>query len=121
MTWSLSISRGIDHRIRKAVKIMRDECKNNLDLSELASSVGLSRSRFYQQFRSCVGVTPRLYLDTLRCELIIRLFANQNKTLAEISDELAFSNQAHFTRFFKSKTGILLLIKEVLNHILGDL
>lgn len=101
-----SPARGVDHRIRKAVKRMRAEFGNNLDLREIAADVGLSRSRFYQQFRSCVGVSPRLYLDTLRCELIVGLLGCREKTLAQISEQLGFSSQGHFTRFFKSKTGI---------------
>lgn len=97
---------GVDHRIRKAVRLMRADRNKLLDLNELASEVGLSRSRFYQQFRSCVGVSPRVYLDTLCCEFAIDLLANQDLTLAEISEQLGFNAQAHFTRFFKSKTGV---------------
>jgi AraC family transcriptional regulator len=97
---------GVDHRIRKAVRLMRADCSKLLDLNNLASDVGLSRSRFYQQFRSCVGVSPRVYLDTLCCEYAIDLLANHDLTLAEISEQLGFNAQAHFTRFFKSKTGV---------------
>jgi AraC family transcriptional regulator len=101
-----SPARSVDQRIRKAVARMRAECNRSLALDELAADVGLSRSRFYQQFRACVGVSPGVYLDTLRCELAMGLLIREDLTLAQISDQLGFSAQAHFTRFFKSKTGV---------------
>jgi AraC family transcriptional regulator len=39
-------------------------------------------------------------------EEAIRLLSSKNKTLADISETLGFSAQAHFTRFFRSKMGV---------------
>jgi AraC family transcriptional regulator len=95
-----------DHRIRKAIKAFRQNPSKELDLNEVAQSVGLSRSQFYARFRQCTGLSPRTYLDTLCCERASLLLSDPSKTIAEISELLGFSAQGHFTRFFKSKTGV---------------
>ena len=40
-------------------------------MDELASQVGLSRSRFYDLFQLCTGFSPRAYLDMLCVETAI--------------------------------------------------
>ncbi len=99
-------NRQIDYRIRKAARYMRDHASKMLELNEVASHVGLSRSRFYEQFRSCVGVSPRVYLDALCIEAAMVELSSRSRSLAEISESLGFSAQSHFTRFFRSKMGV---------------
>ena len=43
----------------------------DLNMDELASQVGLSRSRFYDLFQLCTGFSPRAYLDMLCVETAI--------------------------------------------------
>lgn len=95
-----------DHRIRKAIRIFREEPSKELDLKDVARVIGLSRSQFYERFRQCTGLSPRTYLDTLCCERASLLLSDPGITIAEISDRIGFSAQGHFTRFFKSKTGV---------------
>lgn len=95
-----------DPRVRKAIKSFRKEPSKELDLDEVARSVGLSRSHFYSRFRQCTGLSPGTYIDTLCCERAASLLSDPLITIAEISELLGFSAQSHFTRFFKSKTGI---------------
>jgi AraC family transcriptional regulator len=95
-----------DPRVRKAIKIFREEPSKEIDLSEVAKNVGLSRSQFYSRFRLCMGLSPRTYIDTLCCERAAGLLSNPEISIAEISEMLGFSAQGHFTRFFKSKTGV---------------
>ena len=75
-------------------------------MDELASQVGLSRSRFYDLFQLCTGFSPRAYLDMLCVETAIsRLSSGQGK-IAEVSAELGFSAQSNFTRFFLNQVGV---------------
>lgn len=95
-----------DPRIRRAIKSFKQEPSKKLDLNEVAVNVGLSRSRFYERFRQCTGLSPGTYIDTLCCERAASLLSDPAHTIAEISELLGFSAQSHFTRFFKSKTGV---------------
>ena len=95
-----------DYRVRRAIKLFHEEPAKDLDLNDVARAVGLSRSQFYERFRLCTGLSPRTYLDTLCCERAALLLSDPGIMIGEISDRIGFSAQGHFTRFFKSKTGV---------------
>ncbi|HVJ11103.1 MAG TPA: AraC family transcriptional regulator [Burkholderiales bacterium] len=99
-------SRFEDSRIRRAIGLLRARPNKELNMDELASQVGLSRSRFYDLFQICTGFSPRAYLDMLCVETAIsRLSSGQGK-IAEVSAELGFSAQSNFTRFFLNQVGV---------------
>jgi AraC-like DNA-binding protein len=99
-------SRFEDSRIRRAIALLRARPNKDLNIDELASQVGLSRSRFYDLFQLCTGFSPRTYLDMLCVETAIaRLSSGQGK-IAEVSAELGFSAQSNFTRFFLQQVGV---------------
>jgi AraC-like DNA-binding protein len=99
-------SRFEDSRIRRAIALLRARPNKELNMDELASQVGLSRSRFYDLFQICTGFSPRAYLDMLCVEAAIsRLSSGQGK-IAEVSAELGFSAQSNFTRFFLNQVGV---------------
>lgn len=99
-------SRFEDSRIRRAIALLRAHPNKDLSIDELASQVGLSRSRFYDLFQICTGFSPRAYLDMLCVEAAIsRLSSGQGK-IAEVAAELGFSAQSNFTRFFLNQVGV---------------
>jgi len=99
-------SRFEDSRIRRAIALLRARPNKELNMDDLASQVGLSRSRFYDLFQLCTGFSPRAYLDMLCVETAIsRLSSGQGK-IAEVSAELGFSAQSNFTRFFLNQVGV---------------
>jgi len=99
-------SRFEDSRIRRAIALLRARPNKELNMDDLASQVGLSRSRFYDLFQVCTGFSPRAYLDMLCVETAIsRLSSGQGK-IAEVSAELGFSAQSNFTRFFLHQVGV---------------
>jgi len=99
-------SRFEDSRIRRAIGLLRARPHKDLNIDELASQVGLSRSRFYDLFQLCTGFSPRTYLDMLCVETAVsRLSSGQGK-IAELSAELGFSAQSNFTRFFLQQVGV---------------
>jgi AraC family transcriptional regulator len=99
-------SRFEDSRIRRAIALLRARPNKDLSIDELATQVGLSRSRFYDLFQLCTGFSPRAYLDMLCVETAIaRLSSGQGK-IAEVSAELGFSAQSNFTRFFLNQVGV---------------
>lgn len=95
----------IDPRIWRAIELMRRTICKEPGVDAIAVAAGLSRSRFFEQFRACCGVTPRFYADTLMIEEAARRLTEGEGSIAEISDALGFSAQSHFTRFFRHKTG----------------
>ena len=72
----------------------------------MARSAGLSRPHFYKLFRRQTGVTPNIYLNTLRMERAVQRLGQTGQSITEIGDELGFSCQSVFTRFFTSHVGM---------------
>lgn len=95
-----------DFRIRRAVMHMRQIVAQPVDLAAVAAEVGLSRSRFFELFIACTGLSPKQYLDMLRMDLALNALAKTDQSIAEVSDACGYSAQSHFTRFFVHQIGI---------------
>lgn len=93
-------------RIRRAVNLLRAEPRLARDVNTLAQEAGLSRAHFYRLFERSTRMTPHVYLNLLRMELAVKSVMHEEESLASLSDTLGFSNQAHFTRFFRDHAGV---------------
>jgi len=95
-----------DSRIRRALALLRAHPNKDVNMNDLASQVGLSRSRFYDLFQISTGRSPRSYLDLLCVESAIAKLSSGTAKIAQVSAELGFSAQSNFTRFFQQQVGI---------------
>ncbi|NDW04895.1 helix-turn-helix transcriptional regulator [Jiella pacifica] len=101
----LAASLVVDHRIRKAVAMMRDDPRAVNDMEGLARAVGLSRAHFFRLFEATLNVSPRVYLNVLRLERAVQAVAEGTESFAKVSESLGFSAPAHFSRFFHDHAG----------------
>jgi len=95
-----------DYRIRRSLRMMHQCISAEVEMEDVARSVGLSRPHFFKLFKKQLGVTPNVYLNTLRSECAIDDLVNTDKTVTNIAYDLGYSSQASFTRFFSSNVGI---------------
>lgn len=95
-----------DYRVRRALRLIQENMGEEMEMEELARQVGLSRPHFFKLFKQYTGVTPNVYMNTLRSERAIEELLNSDKTVTDIAFDLGFSSQASFTRFFSSNVGI---------------
>jgi AraC-like DNA-binding protein len=95
-----------DYRVRRSLRLMQENYTEEIEVEWLAREVGLSRPHFFKLFKKQMGITPNLYLNTLRAEQAISDLMTTEKSVTEISYDLGFSSQASFTRFFSSNVGI---------------
>lgn len=95
-----SNARPIDFRIRKALAHIHAHAHENPRIDDIARMVGLSRSRFFEQFRRCVGASPQHYIDHVRMKTATRWLSTSERPLVELADELGFGAHSNFTRFF---------------------
>ena len=96
----------IDFRVRKSIVLMSEKLGSEIELDDVARDAGLSRPHFYKLFRRQTGVTPNIYLNTLRMEKAVQRIGQTNQSITEIGHELGFSCQSVFTRFFSSHVGM---------------
>ncbi|MEL7462436.1 MAG: AraC family transcriptional regulator [Pseudomonadota bacterium] len=95
-----------DFRVRRSLRVMQETYAEETQMDELAREVGLSRPHFFKLFKMQMGITPNLYLNTLRAEHAIDELMTTRKSVTDIGLDLGFASQASFTRFFSSNVGI---------------
>ena len=108
-TRSYLMSRNVrfnDYRVRRSLRMMQQSFTEDFEIDNLARDVGLSRPHFYKLFKMQMGITPNIFLNTLRTEQAVDDLLTTRKSVTEIGFDLGFSSQASFTRFFASNVGI---------------
>lgn len=103
---SLAGAAPMDARVMRATRYMRERAIDNPSMENVAREIGLSRSRFFEQFKNCMGISPQQYLDWQRMALATRMLSNPQLSVADVSHELGFSAPSHFTRFFAQHIGL---------------
>jgi AraC family transcriptional regulator len=97
---------ALDYRIRRAISHMRSNISKETEMADLARIAGLSRSRFFELFRSCTGISPRLYMDALCLDFATQTLVATADPLTDIAKNLGFSAPGHFSRFFQQHTSV---------------
>ncbi|WP_299969632.1 AraC family transcriptional regulator [uncultured Roseobacter sp.] len=103
---SKTYDRFSDFRVRRSLRLIQEKMGQDMDMEHMARSVGLSRPHFFKLFKQYMGVTPNVYMNTLRSERAIEELLQTEKSVTDIAFDLGFSSQASFTRFFSSNVGI---------------
>ncbi len=97
---------GPRHRsVRRVIDYIEMNYAENLSLSQLAGIACLSRFHFQRVFLKNMGVSPNDYLVQLRIKKA-REIMESGGSLADAALETGFSDQGHFTRFFKRVMGV---------------
>ncbi len=97
---------GADARVRRAIEYMLRHLDDKDLIENAARACGLSRAHFFALFKHQTGMTPNIFLNTARMSKALNWLADKRGgTLGELSEELGFSEQGHFTRFFQRHIG----------------
>ena len=83
---------------------MWENIDRNITLAELAKVAHMSPFHFSRVFKAVTHVTPHQALIRMRLQKA-RTLIPRSDSLTEIAYRCGFSDQAHFTRTFKSRTG----------------
>ncbi|NCJ07922.1 helix-turn-helix domain-containing protein [Synechococcales cyanobacterium C] len=79
---------------------------SNLQLSDLAASVGLSQFHFSRLFKQSIGVTPYQYILRQRIERAKQLLKTTKLSVMEIALLCGFSSHSHLGKLFRQHTGV---------------
>jgi len=97
---------GMDHRVLKAVELMKANVCERICFDEVARSVGLSRPHFFALFKEQTSLTPNVYWNTLRMQEALRQLQWSREPLTSVAWNLGFTTQGNFTRFFRDHAGV---------------
>ncbi len=92
---------------RRILQCIQDNLQDSsLSLESIAGKCGISASYLVRYFKSCMGITPMLYVDTLRMDIAKRLLATTGYTLREIVGRCGYLDTSNFARKFKKQEGM---------------
>ncbi|HZS10063.1 MAG TPA: AraC family transcriptional regulator [Blastocatellia bacterium] len=94
------------HRLRRAKEFMHENLADDLTLEEIAEAVGLSPFHFARSFKRATGQTPQQYLWQIRIDHAKRLLADSELPIVDVSANVGFKNQSHFTTTFRRFTSM---------------
>lgn len=94
-----------DDRIQNLCTYMEDHFSENISLDELLSMTTFGKSYLLRSFTKQVGVSPYRYLQTIRLDKA-KKFLEQGMPPVEAAAMAGFSDQSHFTNFFKEFIGL---------------
>jgi AraC-like DNA-binding protein len=104
---------SLDFRVRKSIELLGHlplpDAPPELQrdrMGAIARGAGISRAHFFKLFRDHTGLTPKLYSNTIQIERALTLLAETNHQVTHIGEDLGFSCQSTFTRFFTSHVGM---------------
>lgn len=95
-------------KMTEKLKVIIEENINDPNLSpdQLASELGVSRTKLYRDLKRIDGYSLSDYVRHVRLEKAAYLLANSTLNIQEIMNEVGFINSSHFTKIFKLKYGM---------------
>lgn len=103
--------------IKKVKQYIDDHYEKQISLNELSELSGMNKYTLIRNFTHQMRLTPYQYLETIRINHAKKLL-EAGVNLTEIAIFSGFSDQSHFTRFFKKLIG--LTPKQYQNIFIGE-
>lgn len=92
-------------RVLHAAEVLVANLENPPDMTQLARSVGLSRSKLHRCFRQTHGVSPFEYLRNHRLQTAMRLLQDGEVNVTQAALTVGYTNLSHFAKAFKAMFG----------------
>ena len=96
---------GPSQQIKRLCDYMERHFEENITLDELLSMTDFGKSYLLRSFTKQVGISPYRYLQTIRLEKA-KKFLEQGIAPIDAASMAGFSDQSHFTNFFKNFIGL---------------
>jgi len=92
-------------RLRRVLAYMEEHLSEDIGLCTLASIAGFSIHHFSDVFKAETGFTPHQFLIDRRIHRAKQMLLGSSAPIAQISAEVGFSGQSHFSGHFRKLTG----------------
>ncbi|MFE5322071.1 helix-turn-helix domain-containing protein [Paenibacillus sp. NPDC056579] len=102
---SVREQRQISPYIRKALTFIEEKYTDNISISDIAASIGISSGHLSRLFKAEVGKPPLEYLTEYRLEQGKQLLVDSTQSLHQISEAIGYNDVHTFIRFFKKYEG----------------
>ncbi len=93
-------------RVRQAARLMACDPEHVKNLSSLARSVGMCRTKLHRCFGLVYGISPFEYLHRQRLETAMSLLQQGRMNVTEVAYAVGYSSLSHFAKTFKHHVGV---------------
>lgn len=90
---------------KKSIDFICENYNRQINITDIASHIGISRSHLYKIFTKQLSISPKSYLDNFRIMQAKELLEKTNYSINEIASMVGYSDQLHFSKVFKKNTG----------------
>ncbi|WP_179352710.1 helix-turn-helix domain-containing protein [Winogradskyella vidalii] len=97
---------NIDERVLKVIRFIEVNIDKKLSNTEMSSIINMAPNSFSRLFKEEMNITLHKFIQNRKIAKSCELFEHTNKSIEEISYNLGFSDRYHFSRVFKSVTGL---------------
>ena len=88
--------------LKYAVSYLQDHYYDDIDMQELAKSLGYSYDHFRHIFKEAFGVPPKQFLLNQRMQYALRLLRDTSESISNIAKSCGFTSTTRFISAFKS-------------------
>lgn len=101
------LSRGLsDPRLAGVLFRIHDDVAGALSVEDLARDAGMSRSAFFERFRTALGIAPKEYVTAWRMAVARDLLLRGGLTNAEIAHRVGYGSASAFGMAFVRHEGV---------------
>ncbi len=93
-------------RLTPVMEFVHREFGNRIGVEELAAKANLSVSQLQREFKRLFRMSPSDYLSKVRLLMARRRLEESGDPIGTVALDCGFYDQSHFTRAFRSETGI---------------
>ena len=94
-----------DEDVSRAVRYIREQACNRLQVSDVLNFMGMSRASLQQRMKQIAGRTIHQEIQRVRLNRAKDLLAMSNQTIKQVARESGFASVQYMTRVFRSATG----------------
>ncbi|MFB2893510.1 helix-turn-helix domain-containing protein [Aerosakkonemataceae cyanobacterium BLCC-F50] len=93
-------------KLRQALDYIQEHLGEDISLEAIANYLNISQYHFSHLFKESMGISPYQYVLQQRVERAKQLLKQRELTIAEITVECGFANQAHLFKHFHKFLGM---------------
>ena len=93
-------------RLLKVVQFVTSHYGDDISVADMAEQACLSSSQLHREFSRLFDITPNRYLREVRVGVARHQLEIGEMSMAQIAHQCGFYDQSHFSRQFKSSTGL---------------
>lgn len=87
-----------------AVRYMERRYAEAVSMAAMAELTGISATHFNRRFQQLLRMTPMQYLRAVRVQAAQQLLTTTSRSLAEIAQDVGYTDQSHLTKRFREVT-----------------